>query len=107
MTCTMTHSALHFFEKLTSEKTPKKTQLTTLNGQISKTRKNVESRLQFLESLFNFFQSSVIFCAPYPRGYMAGTLPTTTPGCAGRFAGLKGLIMSKKKNEFALLSVFL
>lgn len=85
MTCTMTHSALHFFEKLTFEKKPKK-QNTTLNGQISKTRTNVESKLQFLESLFNFFRSSVIFCAPYPVGIWQELCP---PQPLAALAGLQ------------------
>ena len=84
MTCTMTHSALHFFEKLTFEKNPKK-QLTTLNGQISKTRTNVESKLKFLESLI-FFKTVLFFAHPTPVGIWQGLCP---PQPLAALAGLQ------------------
>ena len=50
----------------------KKTKSATLNGCISKARANLESKLTFSESLFNFLQKRVVFCTLYPRGYTAG-----------------------------------
>ena len=65
-----THSTLQYFEKLTLKKKQKK----NLNGYISKTRTNLDSKPIFSESSFNFLQNSIIFCKIYPRGYS-----TTTP----------------------------
>ena len=50
----------------------KQTKNPTLNGYISKTRANSESKLKFSESSFKFLQNSVLFCTLYPREYTAG-----------------------------------
>ena len=33
---------------------------------------NLESKLRYSESSFNFLQNSIIFCMCYPNGYMTG-----------------------------------
>ena len=58
----LTHSILQYFEKPTL-KNPQKTP-ETLNGGNSKTRMNLESRLRFSESSFNFPQNSIILSVP-------------------------------------------
>ena len=59
-----------------------KTKNHTVNGHISKTRPNLESKLRFSGDSFNFFQNSVIFCALYPIGTWQEPAPSTTPGAA-------------------------
>ena len=58
----------------------KKIKNESLNGCISKTRANSESKLTCSESSFNFLQKSVAFCVIYSRGYTAGapSPPDTT-----------------------------
>ena len=57
----------------------KQTISSTLNGHISKTRVNSESKLKFSKSLFRFLQNSLVFCQLYPRGCTAGALPLQPP----------------------------
>lgn len=54
--------------KIDIKKTPQNPE--TSNGRISKTRINLESRLRFPESSFNFPPNSIVLYAFYPRGYM-------------------------------------
>ena len=49
----------------------KKPKNPTLNGHISKTTTNVDSKLRLSVRSFHFLQDSDIFCALYPRWYMA------------------------------------
>ena len=59
-----------------------------------KTRRNLKSKVQFSESSINFFQSSVIFCSPYSRGYMAEDSAFFNPRLScQQLAGLKGWLM--------------
>ena len=60
----LAHSAREYFEKLALKKNE------TLNGFISKARVNLELKLTFSESPFNFFQNRVIFCGHYARGVL-------------------------------------
>ena len=84
----LTHSTREYFEKLAFKKKAKNE---SLNGCISKTRANSESKLTCSESSFSFLQKSVVFCVIYSRGYTAGApspSPATTPVAAAR--GLPG-----------------
>ena len=54
----LAHSALESFEKLTLKKKPKRL---SLNGHISKTRTNSESKLRFSSSSFNVLENCVVF----------------------------------------------
>ena len=83
----LTHSALECFVLLPLKKTKQKKK-TALNDHISKTWKDLESRLKFLESSSNYLQNSVLFGALYSR-------------CQR----LQGLLMSQKK-IFKLLLFF-
>ena len=60
----LAHSAREYLEKLALKKNE------TLNGFISKARVNLELKLTFSESPFNFFQNRVIFCGHYSRGVL-------------------------------------
>ena len=52
----------------------------TLNGCISKSRANSDSKLTFSESSFHFLQNKIVFCTLYPRGYTAGgSVPLKPP----------------------------
>ena len=64
---------------------------TTLKGCISEGRSNLESKLTFSESSFNFLSNRVVFFTLSPRGinyYFVSTqqwaLPPTTPAVARR-----------------------
>ena len=73
---------------ITTIKKKKQKKKTALNDHISKTWKDLESRLKFLESSSNYLQNSVLFGALYSR-------------CQR----LQGLLMSQKK-IFKLLLFF-
>ena len=66
----LAHSALESFEKLTLKK---KTKRLSLNGHISKTRTNSESKLRFSSGSFNVLENCVVFCALYPCKYTTGS----------------------------------
>ena len=87
LTYSLPNSALKWFEKLILKKSD-----STLNGNISKTRRNLESRLRFSKSSFNFVENIVIFCAFYPRGYTAAVFSPYNPRIHCQWlAGRKGL----------------
>lgn len=89
-----THSFLQCFEKLAlKKKNPRK-----LLGHVSKSRANLESRLTFSESLFNFLQSSITYCVLYSHGYIAENSVSCNPWlCCQQLAGLKRLMISQKR----------
>ena len=66
----LNESAPEYFEKLTFKKIPKDP---TLNGKISRSRTNSESKLKYSESSLNFLQKKrFFFCKLYPLRYTAG-----------------------------------
>ena len=78
-----------YFEKVAFKKKAKDP---TLNGYISKSRTNSESKLKFSESSFNVLQNSVVFRTLYPRGYTARSSTPYNPRCRYQWlAGLKEL----------------
>ena len=64
----LTHSTQEYFENLAFKNSKKG----SLNDFISEARTNLESKLTFWESSFNYLQNKVLFCTLYPRGYTAG-----------------------------------
>ena len=84
----LTDSASEYFEKLTFKKIPKDP---TLNGKISRSRKNSESKLKYYESSLNFLQKNVFFFASFTHlGTRQGTpLPATPSVTARGFQGSK------------------
>ena len=93
----LTHSAEKHFEKLAFKK-----KHPNLNGCFSKARLNSELKLISSESLFNFFQNSVVFCTLQPHGYTSGRSTPYNLRCRWQWlAGLKELMITSKSFEFA------
>ena len=70
----------------------KKRKNTTLKGHISKTRTNLESRLRFSESLFNFLENSIVFLRALPSWVHGSELRPSKPHPRCQWlAGLKWL----------------
>ena len=85
----------------------KQTRNSTLNGYISKTRVNSESKLKLPRSSFKFFQNSLVFCTCYPHGYMAvGCAPTTPCAATSSSQHWKSWRWAGKTFELALFSLF-
>ena len=86
----LTNATLEYFEKLTfKKKTTKKK--ATLNGHISKTTANSESKLRFSESSFNFFKAALFSVCSTHVGTQQGIQPPTSPDAtASNLQGSKG-----------------
>ena len=84
------HSALEYFEKLTFFKN-KKIKIPTLNGHISKTRTNLESKPRFSESSFSLLQDCYFSMRSTHVGTWQMTPPPTAPDVPAKdWQGSKG-----------------
>ena len=82
----------------------KKTKNAILNGCISKSRANSESKLTFSESSFNFLQIRVSFCVLYPPGSTAGDSTSYNPRCCCQIINPLFLLKNSFNNSVYIIT---